>query len=200
MTQLLDIGFAGSIVYGGSTLGKDGSHDDIGRSCYRGLIEQHIATFELVGMDLIDIALFVEIELRSQVLESEEVRVETSTSYLVTTGFGNDRPAIASQQRTDHQYATAKGGTFAYELIALQIVEVKVGGLKTVVVTVQLVHLDTDLLQQQDQVVHIQDIRDVLDDHLLIGEQGGTNHLQSLVLRPLWRNGTLQQMSAFDSK
>ena len=99
-------------------------------------------------MDLIDIALFVEIELRPQVLESEEVRVETSTSYLVTTGFGNDRPTIASQQRTDHQYATAKGGTFAYELIALQIVEVKVGGLKTVVVTIQLVHLDTDLLQQ----------------------------------------------------
>ena len=147
MAQLLDIGFAGGIVDGGGALGKDGSHDDVGRTRYRSLIEQHVTALELVGMNLIDIPLLVEIELRTEVFEAKEVRVQTAPSNLVTTRLSHHSLAVASQQWTDHQYAASQSGTFTDELIALQVVEVQVGGLEGVLVSAPFVHLHANLLQ-----------------------------------------------------
>ena len=49
VAQLLDIGFARSIINRGGTFGKNGSHDDIGSTRHRGLVEQHIGTLQLLG-------------------------------------------------------------------------------------------------------------------------------------------------------
>ena len=60
--------------------------------------------------------------------------------------------------------------------------------------------LHTHICQQFDKVVDIKDIRDIVYAHFLFGEQGGTNHLQSLVLRSLRHNGSAETVSAFDDK
>ena len=33
--------------------------------------------------------------------------------------------------------------------------------------------------------------------HLIVGEQTGTNHLQSLILGTLWCDGSLEQLASF---
>ena len=75
LTQLLDVGFTGSVIDGGGTLGKDGCHDNIGRTSHRGLVEQHIVSLQLLGCDLIDITSLDTVELGTQLLETEEVGI-----------------------------------------------------------------------------------------------------------------------------
>ena len=53
VAKLLDIWFACGIIYSGSTLGKHRCHDDIGSTCHRSLVEQHIAPRELFSIYLI---------------------------------------------------------------------------------------------------------------------------------------------------
>ena len=55
--ELLDIGFAGGIVDGGSTFCHHRCHDDIGSTGDGGFVEQHIATFQPVGMDFVDVTM-----------------------------------------------------------------------------------------------------------------------------------------------
>ena len=44
VAELLDVGFAGCIIDGGSPLGEYGSHNNVGRTSDRSLVEQHIGT------------------------------------------------------------------------------------------------------------------------------------------------------------
>ena len=51
--------------------------------------------------------------------------IQSSASDLIATWFGNNGLAHTSQQRTNHHHAASQGGTLLYELVALQIVKVK---------------------------------------------------------------------------
>ena len=42
VAELLDVGFAGGIIDGGSPLGEYGSHNNVGRTSDRSLVEQHV--------------------------------------------------------------------------------------------------------------------------------------------------------------
>ena len=70
LTELLQIGFTSCIVNGGGTFGKNGGHDDVGCTCYRCLVEQHIGTLQLFGRNLIHIATFHTVEGGAEFLES----------------------------------------------------------------------------------------------------------------------------------
>ena len=63
--QLLDIGFAGSIIDSGSALGHDGGHHNVGRTCDRGFIKEHVGAFQLLGVNLVDSTLGHMVELRT---------------------------------------------------------------------------------------------------------------------------------------
>ena len=144
-------------------------------------------------------------ELRPQVLETQEVGVQTATSYLVATGLGNDGFSHASQQRTDHHDGAAQLGTLVDKLVALQVLQVELvrlerEGTLARALAFYLLHLDTDVAEQLDEVVDVADVGDVANDHLVAGQQRGTNHLQRLVLGALWRNGATEQMPAFYSE
>ncbi len=97
MAELLDIRFASCIVDGGSSLGQHGSHDDIGSTRNGSLIEQHIAALQLLCLNLIHIALLIMHEVGTQILETQEVGVETATTYLVATRLGNGSLATTAQ-------------------------------------------------------------------------------------------------------
>ena len=118
-TELLEIGFAGGIVDGGCTLGKDGCHHYVGSTCHRGFVEQHIGAFQAGGRDLIDIASRHMVELRTEFLEPEEMGVEASAPDLITTRFRDDGLAHTGQQRTNHHHTASEFCTLLDELVAL---------------------------------------------------------------------------------
>ena len=168
MAELLDIGFAGCIIDGGSTLGEHGSHDDIGSTRNGSLIEQHIAALQVVCLYLIDIALVIMHKLGSQIFETQEMRVETTATNLVATRLGNRSLSATTQERTDHEHAATKGGAFLHKLYAVQIVEIEFIALESIVVAAVLCHLDSDFFQQLDEIVDVKDVRHVLDAHRIL--------------------------------
>ncbi len=100
------------------------------------------------------------------------------------------------KQRTNHEHTATKRGAFLHKLQTVEIVEIQFVALEGIVVTAMLSYLDTYFLEQLDEVVHIQDVRHVLDAHRLIGKNRGTDNLQRLVLGTLWGDGTLERMTA----
>ena len=123
--------------------------------------------------------------------------VQTSATNLVATRLGDDGLAEASEQRTDEQHRAAQRGTLAYKRVALQIVQVQVLGAERVVVGRILLHVHPHVLQQADEVVHVQNVGHVLDVYLIVGEQTGTDHLQGLILGALWCDGSFEQLASF---
>ena len=73
--QLLDIGFAGSIVNGCGALRRHSGHDNVGGSGDRSLIQQHIAPLQLLGLQLIGVTLRVFHEGGTQRFKSQEVGI-----------------------------------------------------------------------------------------------------------------------------
>ena len=61
-------------------------------------------------------------------------------------------------------------------------------------------HLHTHILEQLNQVVHIQNIRNVLNAHSITRQQCRTNHFQRFILSTLRNNLTTQTMTALYNK
>ena len=200
VTELLDIGFAGCIINRGGTLRHDCCHDDIGGTCDRSLVEQHIGAPQLFRLNLKHVALFDMYEIRTQEFETQEVGIQTTATDLVATRLCDDSLAEATQQRTNHQHTASQGGTFLDEFVTLQVFQIQFIGLKRIVVARVACNLHAHICQQPDEVVDVEDIRDIVYAHLFMGEQSGTDHLQSLVLRSLRHNGSAETVSAFDDK
>ena len=196
MTELLDVWLTCRIVDGGGTFCQHRCHDDIGSTRNRSLIEQHIAALQLLGLNLIHIALLIMHKTGTQVLESQEMGIKTATAYLVATRLGDGSLAASAKQGSKHEHAATKRRTLLDKLQTVEIVQVQLITLESIVMTAVLGNLDTNFLEQLNQVVHIQNIRHIGDAHRLIGKNGGTNHFQGLVLGSLRRDGTLERMTA----
>ena len=108
--ELLQVGFAGSVVDGGGAFGADSRHDDVGSAGDGGFVEQHVATREVAlgGLDAIEVALGVVGELGAEALEADEVGVETATTNLVTTGLGQQGMAETRDERAEEHDRTAQ--------------------------------------------------------------------------------------------
>ena len=83
LAELLQVGFARRVVDCRGPLGQHGGHHDVGRAGYGCLIEQHVGAAQLVGLDHEEVVGDVEIELRAELLESQEVGVEAPASDFV---------------------------------------------------------------------------------------------------------------------
>ena len=71
------------------------------------------------------------------------------------------------------------------KLFRFEKIEIDIVGLEFIFVTRNLVDLYTDILEQFDEVIHIEDVRDVADAHGIRGEERGANHFERLVLGSL---------------
>ena len=196
MAELLDIWFASCIINGGSALCQYRCHDDIGGTGNRSLIEQHIAALQLLCLYLINITLIIVNEVGAQILEAQEVGIQTATTYLIATRLSYGSLATSTEQRTYHEHTTTKRRTFLHKLQTVEIIEFQLITLECIVVTTVLGYLDTYLLEQLNQIVHIQNVRHVADAHRLAGKDCGTDNLQSLVLGALRCDSTFERMTA----
>ena len=196
--QLLHVGLAGGVVDGGLSFGEHGCHHDVGGSRYGRLVQQHVAAVQLSGGYLVNLARVVVGEVRSQVLDADEVGIQSPASYLVAARFGNQGFAEACHHRSHQHDGAAQAGTPFQELVAFQVVEIYVCGAEAVGVDAFLRHLDAHVPHQLDEVVHVQDVRDVVYGHLFGSEQCGADDLQYLVLRSLRIDVSGEAVSSFD--
>ena len=86
------------------------------------------------------------------------------------------------------------------EILAAQIRRVEVAGGEGVLAFREFLYRHADRREQVDEVIDIKDVRQVVDDYRLLGEQHGAEHLKCFVLRALRGDGTMQFMSSFDYK
>ena len=196
MAELLDVWLTCRIVDGSGTFCQHRCHDDIGCTRNRSLIKQHIAALQLLGLNPIHIALLIMHKAGTQILESQEMGIKTATTNLVATRLGDGSLATSAKQRSKHEHTATKRRTLLDELQTVEIFQVQLITLECIVMTTVLGNLDTNFLEQLDEVVHVQDVRHIGDAHWLIGKDGGTDHFQRLVLGSLWRDGTLERMTA----
>ena len=128
------------------------------------------------------------------------MRIQTAATNLITTRFGDNGFTHTGQKRTNHHHAATQCSTLLHKLVALQVIQVQLVGFEGIGVFFLFRYLHTNITQQLDEVVHIANVRDVTDNHLLLCQQCGTDYLQGLVLSTLWCDSSLQQMAAFNDK
>ena len=198
LAGLLQVGFARRVVDRRDALGQHGGHHDVGRAGYGCLIEQHVGAAQLVGLDHEEVVGDVEIELRAELLESQEVGVEAPASDFVAARAGNESHAEACQHRADEHHRAAQARAALAVVVRAQVVEVDVAGPERVGVVGELLDLDAHAAQQLDELQDIQDAGDVADCDPLGGQQGGTENLQRLVLGALGGDAAPETVASFD--
>src|SRR5690606_28437616 len=132
--------------------------------------------------------------------ESFKMGIQSAPSDFVPTGFGNVSLAESGQQRTHQHDGTPQGASIFLELGGLQVSQIYVPGLKFITSLILLFDLYSKIDIKLDQLIDIDDVRDVVYDNFFLGEQHGTDNLQCFVLCTLGRNLTLQLVPPFYSK
>ena len=96
---MLYVWLASGIVDCCCAFGECSGHYYICRTRHAGLVKQHVCSVQRVAplflvsivigqcLYLINVLFVVEFEMCTEVFESEEVRVESATTYLVASGF-----------------------------------------------------------------------------------------------------------------
>ena len=119
----------------------------------------------------------IEIELGTQLLESNKVGIQPTTANFISTRFRNISLAKTSQQRADnHHRSTQTSSTFPI-IIALQIIEIYLAGFEGIGIFCQMSHYDPHLLQQLDQLQYIDNGRHIMHRHPLRSQQCSTKDL-----------------------
>ena len=83
------------------------------------------------------------------------------------------------------------------EFLAAQEIQVDLFCTERPFLVADLLHLAAHLLQKADEIAHVGNVRNVVDGDFFSGEQGGAEHLQSLVFRTLGSDFTVQLVSTF---
>ena len=198
--QLLYIRFTGRIVNRGDSFGQHCRHNNIGRTCDRCLIQQHIRTFQLVSSNTKTTFRCIVIKRSTQFLNTQEMGIQTPATNLVTSRLGNHCFPKTGNQRTDQHDRATQFGAASQELIAFQVSQIQVIRLKRERITSCFCYFYAHITEQLYQVIDIQNIRNVSDNHFLVCQQRSTKHLQHFVLSPLRHNLPLQFVPSFDYK
>ena len=200
LAELLQVGFAGGVVDDGRPLGQYGGHHDVGRTGYRGFVEQHPTPFQARRLQLVGGRLLAVDEFGAQALHPLEVGVEPPAADLVAAGLGGLCPAESGEQGTDEHNRAAQGLVAAQVVLAVEIVLVDGVRRKGVSALLQRTDRDAHFAEHGNQVVDVQNVRNVADDDHLAGEQCGAENLQGLILGALGPYLPGKGMSAFYDK
>ena len=200
--ELLQVGFAGSVVDGGGAFGADSRHDDVGSAGDGGFVEQHVATREVAlgGLDAIEVALGVVGELSAEALEADEVGVETATTNLVTTGLGQQGMAETRDERAKEHDRAAQRHAATQVVVTFEVSHIDVVGAEAERAAFEVMNDDTHLAQEFDEVEGVEDLGDVGDGDFLAGEEHGTKHFEGFVLGSLGLDGATQGVATFDDE
>ena len=198
--ELLHVRFASGIVDRGGTFRKNRRHDNICRSGDRRFVEQHICTLKVLSFKTVSQQFLVVFKRRAEVHHALKMRIQTPTAYLVSAGFRVCHFAQTRQKRTDEHHRTAEFVAFLEEIRTPKIRRVEVCRREGKFAFCQLLHGHAYRSEQVDEVIDVQDIRQVVYHDRLFSQEHSTKYLQCLVFRALWGDGSMEFMSAFDYK
>ena len=196
--ELLHVRLACGVVDGGEALGEDGGHDYVGGTRDGGLVEEHVASVETPGLDGEELVGLIEVEGCTELLEADEVGVETAAADLVTAGFGYVSDTETCQQGAYHHDRAAQAAAAAVVVLAAQVVEIYVGGAEGVGVAAEVLDLDAHCREQLDELHDIYYLGDVVYHDALGCEQRCAQYLQRFVLCPLGSEFAVQAGASFD--
>ncbi len=201
LAELLEVRFAGSIVYCGSTFGKDCGHDDVGGTGDGGLVKEHVAACEAaVGGEVEGAAAGVIVHLGAQFHHAVQVGVYPAAAYFVSTGLCEPGTAKAGQERSHNHHASAEGSTLGHEFLRLYVRCVKVVGLEGVGALNVTGNLHAHVPEELYKILDVKDFRDVADGDRLRGKEYCADYFQGLVLCALRGNASGQLVSALDDE
>ena len=197
--ELLEVRLACCVVDRRRPFGKSCCHEDVRRTRDGGFIEEHVLPLKLLSLE--DVALLVGVidAACTELLEADEVCVQTATADLIAPRLGEDSVAKAPKQSPSHEDGSAQCSRATEELLTVQILDVdfvSLEGIATLVIEAR--HLHADVAQQVDEVVYIEDVGDVVDRHDLRGEEDSGDDLERFVLCALGTDATLQGIAAFN--
>jgi len=195
--ELLNVGFASGVIDGGDALGEHSGHDDVGGAGHTGFVEEHVGALQFVGIDFIHAILDAVVEFGTELLNTDEVGVESPTSNLVASRFCHAGFVEAGEERTEGEDAASQGGASLHEFLTAQILHVEVVGLELPGMVAKIHDFHSHPVQETDEVVDVEDVGHIPYDDRLGGEQDGGDDLQRLVLGSLRGDFAMQFVSAF---
>ncbi len=138
----------------------------------------------------------VVIELRTELLQPDQVGIQTTASYLVAARFRQVGDAETGQQRPDDHHRTAQPCAAPAVVLRTEVVEIDVAGTERVTLLPRLLDLHPHGPQHIDELQNIHDLRNVVQRHLFGGKQRGTDYLKGLVLGPLGNDLAFEAVAA----
>ena len=108
--ELVQIGFAGGVEYGGLAFRQHCRHHDVGGTRHGRLVQLHVAAFQLFGFQLEKLLVRRGGNHRPELLQPLEVGGQRAPSDLVTAGLAGVGFAVTAQQRTEHHNRGADFG------------------------------------------------------------------------------------------
>ena len=145
-------------------------------------------------------ALFIVLELRTQILDADEVRIYPAPAYLVSSRLGYDRLAETGKQRAYEHDRAAQRGTLLYEIITLKVTDIHIIGLEAVCIHPFFAYLNPHFAEQLYEVVHIENVGHIMNSHFVARQKCGADDLQHLVFRALRIYVAMQFVSALNDK
>ena len=195
--KLLHVRLAGCIVNCSGSIGEDRRHNDVRCSGDRSFVQEHIRAFEVLAIKTVSQQFLVIFKRRPEVHHALKMGVQTPTTDLIAAGFRVRHFAQTSQERTDEHHRATQFVAFLEEISTAQIRRIEFRCRESIRTLTQFLHAHTDGCEQINQVVYIEDVRQIVDHHRLFGQQHGTQHLQRFVLGALRRDTAMQFMSSF---
>ena len=126
--------------------------------------------------------------------------IQTTATNLVPSRFGDQRFTETGNHRTYQHDGTPQAGTFLQELIAFEISQIYIFGLKAISINAFLCNRHSHLTQELNQVVDIQNVRYIVHRHFLFSQQRSADDLQNFVFGTLRMNLAAEPVSSFDYK
>ena len=140
----------------------------------------------------------VVLHVGPQLHHAVQVGVHPAPANLVAAGLGEPRMPEAGKERAHDHHRAAELGAFVNEFLRLDVGGIYGIGLEGIRSLGVPVYLYAHTLQQPDEVLHIQDFRDVGDGDGFAGEKHRAYDLQGFVFCALRGYGTGELMPSFD--
>src|SRR5690606_549143 len=130
-------------------------HNDIGGTCYRGFVQEHIGALELLGLHSVEVLLFIISEFGTKIYESLKMGIQAAPSYFISPGFWYITLAITCQEGAYQHNGSTKTTPVLLKPVRLQILQIYIISNKGIGTFSQLLNLYTKVPKKGNQFIYI---------------------------------------------
>ena len=168
-------------------------HDDVLRRHHARLVEEDVRAAQAVCAHLVEVA---GLDVRAEVREAVDVRVEPSPPDDVASGRRGDHVAAAHEERAGQQ----ERGSHLRAQLPVELCLPDLGGLDAHLVRAGPLDVGADVDEERQHRVDVADPRDVSQRHRLARQQAGGEDREHSVLVPGSRHVPVQGLPALDDE